>query len=86
MIDKQKIIDDINQYCSPSSLLIINSEGKLIRLYCSFNVMVLKDFHVFTEGEIKQVDAVKISNDLIMMYVIHRVAYPYYLFIIIYKE
>ena len=77
------LISDINKYCHPNSLLTIDARGKLIRLYCPFKVMAICDIHYFKADQIVDVVAVKISDDLIMLYVIRQIAYPYYFFIIL---
>ena len=77
------LIAAINKYCHPNSILIIDARGKLLRLYCPFKVMVIADIHYYKSEEIVDVMAVKISDELVMLYVIRQIAYPYYFFIIL---
>ena len=83
MADNKRIIEEINRYCQPNSLLIIDSYGILRRLYCPFKVKVIHHVHYLTINEIVDVLAVKISSDLVMLYVVQQLAYPYYYFVII---
>ena len=48
-----------------------------------FNVVVITHTSVAKQGEVVAVEAVKLSEDLIMLYVIRKKALPYYFFIII---
>jgi len=77
------LISDINKYCQPNSILIIDAKRKLIRLYCPFKVMAICDIHYLKAADLLEVVAVKISDELLMLYVIRQVAYPYYCFIIL---
>jgi len=83
MADNKRIIDEINRYCLPNSMLIIDHKGILRRLYCPFKVKVIRHIHYLRMNDIVDVLAVKISSDLLLLYVIHQLAYPYYYFVII---
>lgn len=76
MNDYKQIIEDLNRYCSPKSLLIIRKHGHLERLYCPFNVKAKRTFHSLQADQICQVSSVLISNDLMLLYVIAETAYP----------
>jgi len=78
-----RILAAINEHCSPDTLLILDKTGKLIRLYCPFKVITIYSFSIYTANKVVEVLAVKITPDLLMVYVIGQVAYPYYLFRII---
>jgi hypothetical protein len=83
MGNNRKTLEEINRYCSPNSILIIDRSGKLKRLVCPFAVMTLPFFPVSTIKGVTMVDAVKLSQDLLMVYRVDKVLYPYYYFIII---
>lgn len=83
MADNKTILEEINKYCSPNSLLILDKHGVLRRLLCPFRVKVKPDTLIFPNKDICLVEAVKINDDLLLLYVIMHKAYPYYYFIII---
>ena len=83
MADNKKIIEEISRYCLPNSILIIDGKGRLRRLYCPFKVRVIKHIHYLRINDTVDVLAVKISSDLVLLYVVQQLAYPYYYFIII---
>jgi hypothetical protein len=83
MDDNKRILAAINEHCRPDSLLIIDKTGKLRRLYCPFKVITNYTFSLYKVGRIVDVQAVKITPDLLMVYVVGQVAYPYYLFRVI---
>jgi len=82
MSENERIIAGINAYCQSNSLLVIFSDGRLRRLHCPFKVIVISDTYTLREGDVVDVLAVKISSELLLLYVIHRTAYPYYHFLI----
>jgi len=81
-VNKQ-IIDEINRYCRPNSILVIGKDGVLRRLYCPFRVITLHGTQVWRKNQVVYVDAVRISDDLMMLYVIQKIAAPYYYFAIL---
>ena len=83
MNDNKRILAAINEHCRPDSLLIIDKTGKLRRLYCPFKVATLYPLWLYKVGRIVDVQAVKVTPDLLMVYVMDQGAYPYYLFKII---
>jgi hypothetical protein len=80
MDNNEDVLAEINLFCRSDSLLIINSTGKLQRLYCPFKVIVIRDVNLLKAKDTVDVIAVKISQDLILLYVVRHRAYPYYLF------
>jgi hypothetical protein len=78
-----RLLNEINRVCKPNTILIINGTGTLIRLYTPFQVKPVHSFHVFERGKIYLVSFVRLDQELMMHYVIDRVAYPYFYFIII---
>jgi len=83
MDDNKRILAAINEVCTPDSLLIIDKKGRLRRLYCPFKVITIYSFSIYSANKVVEVLAVKITPDLLMVYVVGQVAYPYYLFRII---
>jgi len=81
--EKKKYISELFKDVSPYSILIINHIGHLERLYCPFYVRVIADVHFLEKGSVKAVKAVKMSMELIDVYVIDSGTYYYYNFIII---
>lgn len=83
MSDNTQLLNGLNLYCSPHSILVLNKEGKLIRLRCPFQVIARHQVHVLREGQTYYVSAVKLSPDLVMLYVVSNTAYQYSNFYII---
>ena len=83
--EKKKYIKDIFEHVGHDSVLIISHIGHLERLYCPFYVRVIIDVHLLKKGSVKAVKAVKMSIDLIDVYVIESKAYNHFNFIIIGK-
>ena len=42
----KKYIDEIFKYCDMYSILVINPDGRLERVYCPFRVEVIRDVQV----------------------------------------
>jgi len=83
--ERQKYIEEIFKHCSTDSILIISSIGHLERLYCPFYVRVIVDVSALKKGDIKAVNAVKMSIELIDVYIIESKAYKCYNFIVLGK-
>ncbi len=62
-------------YFSTNSVLYINSEGELKRLYCPFKVVAKVDIVPILQGEIVYVDAVKIPPDGKDVFIINNRGY-----------
>jgi len=83
MSENRRVIDDINRYCHPNNILVIGKDGVLRRLYCPFRVITLHETQVSKQDQIVFVEAVRISDDLLMLYVIKKFAIPFYYFAIL---
>jgi hypothetical protein len=59
---------------------VIDSEGKIRRIYCPFAVMCVIDVDVYKKGEYVVVTAVKIAKNLLLVYIINDKGYYYYFF------
>jgi len=78
--EKKKYIKDIFKHCKTDSILIINHIGHLERLDCPFYVRVIVDVHILKKGSVKAVKAVKMSLELIDVYIIESKAYYHFNF------
>ena len=74
---------ELNKLVSPESILIINSNGVLMRLKCPFRVKCVWFDSLLIEGEFYQVHAVALNEDEIMVYIVKGKPYYYYYFLII---
>ena len=79
-MQNKKKIEDINKYCKPNSILIITNDGILKRLFVPFKVVCLVAVSSIQKDDVVVVSAVKISLELILVYVINGKAYYYYYF------
>lgn len=64
------------------TILIIGAEG-LVRLNCPFMVMCIVPVDLYKEEDILQVQRVKVSSDMKLLYIIHNKGYSYIHFLII---
>ena len=80
MSNIDKIIKQIYKYCDSDSILVIDEQGQIRRIYCPFVVMCIIDVDVYNQGDYAVVTAVKISKNLLLVYVIDQKNYYYYFF------
>ena len=80
MSDIDKIIKQIYKYCDSDSILVIDEQGQIRRIYCPFAVLCIVDVDVYKKGEYVIVRAVKIAKNLLLVYVIGQKNYYYYFF------
>ena len=80
MSNIDKIIREIFRYCDTDSILVIDSNGEIRRIYCPFAVMCIVDVDIYKRGEYVVVTAVKIARNLLLVYVIDQKNYYYYFF------
>ena len=80
---RRAYIKKIFKYVKTDSILIINAQGHLERLWCPFKVLVTVDVHPLKKGQEKPVIAVKIADNLVDVYIIESKAFYHYNFIII---
>jgi hypothetical protein len=79
-MDNTKYIEEISKYCDPFSILVIVEQGKLLRIYCPFTVLTIRSVGNYKKGDIAQVQAVKITPDLMHVYLIEGKAYLFCFF------
>lgn len=75
--------DNINLHVNPDSILVITREGFLKRLKCPFKVILNEPIHALEIDVEYNVQAVYLSNENIMLYVIRGNCYYYFYFIIL---
>ena len=80
--ERIKYIEELFKICKTDSILIIKDKGELVRIYCPFLVRVIITVPPLNEGDIKQVTAVKVSLELIDVYIIEGKAYYHFNFIL----
>lgn len=81
MNDKE--LAEFLKYISPFEIYIVNRENELECLKCPFKVKIKYNIGVLVKDEIVLVDKVKITKDLISVYVIRNQSYYCYHFVII---
>jgi len=79
----EKIIEDINRFCSPYSILVIDQYGIVRRIACPFKVITIIDNPLYKRNQVVIVEMVLISEDLLLAYLIRKKRLPYYLFAIL---
>ena len=68
------------KYSSPNSMLVIWKNGRLVELNCPFEVRVVKPIGLYKKNQMLTVSAIKVTNNLITVYIISGLAYHYYHF------
>lgn len=77
----KRYIDEIFKYSDMYSILVINPDGRLVRVHCPFSVQVIRDVAKLRKGQIKAVDMIKMSMELVEVYIIESKGYYWYNFI-----
>ena len=78
--ERKRYIQEIFKYCTTDSILIINAQGHLERLWCPFKVLVIVDVYHLKKGQEKAVIAIKVADNLIDVYIIEGKAFYHYNF------
>jgi hypothetical protein len=79
-MDQTKYLEEISKFCDPLSILVLDEDGRLIRIYCPFPVVVLKPVGNLDKGDIVDVQAVKLTPKLMDVFIINGKAYYLYYF------
>jgi hypothetical protein len=74
---------ELLKYISPFEIYIVNGENELECLKVPFKVLVKYNIGVLVKDEIVLVDKVKITKDLISVYVVKNQSYYCYHFVIL---
>jgi len=83
MNDYRKYIQELFKYVSTGSILYVDKQGRLRRIYCPFKVIVIQWIPNHSIGDKVSVEAVKITLELKEVYIIKGKAYYVYNFRII---
>ena len=83
--ERKKYIEEIFKVCKTDSILIINKWGILERRLCPFLVIVVKEVPPLKESDVVWVAAVRMSLELIDVYIVQNKAYNYYNFILYFQ-
>lgn len=75
-----KDIAKILKYSSPNSLFVVNYYSKLIELTCPFQVRVIINIENYTINQILTVTAVKVTKEIVTVFIICNAPYYYYYF------
>ncbi len=63
-----------------TSILVVDRKGILKRIYCPFKVIAIKDLPPIRKGAVYKVDAVKMTIDLMEVYIIDGKGFYVWLF------
>ena len=74
-MDKIEFLNEFYKHINTDSILVVNSDGNLIRLYCPFKVKAMVSFPQIPEGSICEVIRVQVSTDLRDIFIIGEKAY-----------
>lgn len=82
MTDKQRkrYIQEVYELCGTDSVLIISYKGHLERVSCPFTVIPIRDIGELQKGLKYAVNAVKLSPELVDVYIIRYKAYYHFNF------
>ncbi len=83
--ERRKYIEEIFKVCKTDSILIINKWGMLERRLCPFFVIVVKEVPPLVRSSVVMVTAVRMSLELIDVYIVQNKAYNYYNFILYFE-
>ena len=80
VMDQTKYLEEISKFCDPLSILVLDGNARLIRIYCPIPVVVLKSVGNLDKGDIVYVQAVKLTVELRDVFIINGRAYYLYYF------
>ena len=70
MNDPEEYLYELSKFVDSKSVLVINPDGDLKRIYCPFPVILVLKIDDLTVGEIYYVEAVKVTPLLFDLYII----------------
>jgi hypothetical protein len=85
-MSKEEYLNELLRWVSSDSLLVVDSNGDLRRIFCPFKAISLVDFPSINKGEKVSVDAIKLTVEIREVYVIKEVAYYIAYFTIIFES
>ena len=71
----KKYLHEFARYIDSKSILVINPNGRLKRIFCPFPVVVHFKVYKFEKGQVLTVQAVKVTIDLEDIFIIDGKAY-----------
>ena len=78
--ERKKYIQEVYELCGTDSVLIISHKGQLERISCPFIVMPIRNVGELRKGLRYAVNAVKLSPELIDVYIVNLKAYYHFNF------
>jgi hypothetical protein len=76
MTDPEEYLNELSKFVDSKSILAINPDGVLKRIYCPFPVILILEVDDLIVGDIYYVEAVKVTPMLVDVYFI--LGLPYY--------
>ena len=76
----KKNMAELLKFASPFSILIVTYQDKIMELKCPFRVKLKNDVGILTKGKVEQVELVKISTNLLTVFIVDENAYFFYHF------
>jgi hypothetical protein len=73
-------------YSNPKELYVVNWRKKLKVLYCPFKVKVKHPIGNLQTGQIVLVEEIKVTPEVKTVFIINKIAYYYYHFIILSQD
>ena len=77
---KKKDLAKMLEHSNPKEIYIINDKNQVVLIKCPFKVRVLYEVGFFKKNTCAFVDEVKVTIDLVTVYIIKGNAYYYYHF------
>lgn len=68
------------KYSSPKELYVVTYDNRLVLLICPFPVVVKEDISFLKKADVVFVDEIKVTKDLVTVYIIKGKAFYYYHF------
>lgn len=77
---KNNELYELLKYINPRTILIVNQHKKLMELYCPFKVYIKQDVGELKKGQYVFVDLVKVTPEIITVFIIDGKGYYFYHF------
>jgi hypothetical protein len=74
-MSKEEYLKELLNWITSDSILVIDKQGCLRRIYCPFKAICLVAFPKIKQGEKVDVDAVKLTMEVREIYIIKGTAY-----------
>jgi len=74
-MDNREYIRELFRMVSTESILVIDHQGKLRRIYCPFRAIVVIPVGVHDKGMVVLVEAIKMTEDLRDVFIVEGKAY-----------